>query len=373
MTKAPDKLPQEPTASFPFSTSDLQEATQNLYGLIVPDALTTGFKTFLEILAVHQGPGIYVVLAPSGAERRGIMEEWAQAAKKRGYKVFIIPYTPTSQARDILARAQQTPGPYLFFVDMSDEFGWAAAAVASLPGWEQRARQARQSLQSLNLARERLRRLDAPLFFWMSPEVLPAFARFAADLFAVRSAVLDLLLPSSAVRAIEGLASETLLTPFREKFANLPREELEGRIRLLQHALAAEEERAEPNLHRLARYNLELAELLAGLNRPELALNHAREALTLAQAVDDEALQAESWHQIGRLSWMLGEFRGGLAAAKKATALYRRLAERYPNRYLPDMAMSLTTLANRLSEMGRREEALTAAEGEVGLYRRLAE
>ncbi|HMP38275.1 MAG TPA: tetratricopeptide repeat protein, partial [Phycisphaerales bacterium] len=38
-----------------------------------------------------------------------------------------------------------------------------------------------------------------------------------------------------------------------------------------------------------------------------------------------------------------------------------------PDAFLPDLAMSLNNVGNRLSELGRREEALAAAEEGVGL------
>ncbi|MGD0103440.1 MAG: tetratricopeptide repeat protein, partial [Rhodopila sp.] len=40
--------------------------------------------------------------------------------------------------------------------------------------------------------------------------------------------------------------------------------------------------------------------------------------------------------------------------------------------FRPDLAMSLNNLANRLSELGRREDALAVAEEAVSLYRTLA-
>jgi tetratricopeptide (TPR) repeat protein len=52
--------------------------------------------------------------------------------------------------------------------------------------------------------------------------------------------------------------------------------------------------------------------------------------------------------------------------------LYRRLAAQHPDAFLPDLAMSLNNLGNRLSEMGRRAEALQATQEAVDLYRRLA-
>ncbi|MBI2888093.1 MAG: tetratricopeptide repeat protein, partial [Chloroflexi bacterium] len=54
-----------------------------------------------------------------------------------------------------------------------------------------------------------------------------------------------------------------------------------------------------------------------------------------------------------------------LAPAQEAVGLYRELAARQPEAFRPDLAMSLNTLANRLSELGRREEALAPAQEAV--------
>ncbi|WP_136313233.1 tetratricopeptide repeat protein [Actinomyces procaprae] len=62
-----------------------------------------------------------------------------------------------------------------------------------------------------------------------------------------------------------------------------------------------------------------------------------------------------------------------LGAAREAVGLRRVLAEQDPAAFTPDLAMSLNNLANMLSEVGRRGEALEAAREAVGLYRGLAE
>jgi tetratricopeptide (TPR) repeat protein len=51
--------------------------------------------------------------------------------------------------------------------------------------------------------------------------------------------------------------------------------------------------------------------------------------------------------------------------------LYRELFEQNPDAFRPDPARSLNNLANRLSELGRRLEALPPAEEAVKLYREL--
>ena len=58
--------------------------------------------------------------------------------------------------------------------------------------------------------------------------------------------------------------------------------------------------------------------------------------------------------------------------AQEAADLYRGLARARPEAFTPDLAMSLNNLANALSELGRRDEALTAAQEAADLYRGLA-
>ena len=49
------------------------------------------------------------------------------------------------------------------------------------------------------------------------------------------------------------------------------------------------------------------------------------------------------------------------------------MAEANPAAYLPDFAMSLNSVSNRLGELGRREDGLDAVTEAVEMYRRLAE
>jgi tetratricopeptide (TPR) repeat protein len=77
-------------------------------------------------------------------------------------------------------------------------------------------------------------------------------------------------------------------------------------------------------------------------------------------------------HNLGiRLSEM-GRRAEALQATQEAVELYRRLAAQHPDAFLPDLAMSLNNLGIMLSEMGRRAEALQATQEAVDLYRRLA-
>jgi len=68
----------------------------------------------------------------------------------------------------------------------------------------------------------------------------------------------------------------------------------------------------------------------------------------------------------------LGRREEALAAIGDAVELCRELASSRPEAFRPALAMSLNNLAGRLSGVGRREEALTTIEEAADLYRQLA-
>lgn len=67
----------------------------------------------------------------------------------------------------------------------------------------------------------------------------------------------------------------------------------------------------------------------------------------------------------------LGKREEALAAAQEAVELYRRLAAARPDAFTPGLAASLLNLGNQMGDLGRREEALAVAQEAAKLYRRL--
>jgi tetratricopeptide (TPR) repeat protein len=61
-----------------------------------------------------------------------------------------------------------------------------------------------------------------------------------------------------------------------------------------------------------------------------------------------------------------------LTADQESVELYRSLAKQRPDAFNPNLAAALNNLANMLSELGHREDALRAIEESVELYRSLA-
>ncbi len=78
-------------------------------------------------------------------------------------------------------------------------------------------------------------------------------------------------------------------------------------------------------------------------------------------------------NNLGNRLSALGRREDALEATEEAVAIYRRLAEVQPDAFLPDLAVSFNNLGGMLSELGRREDALEATEEAVAIRRRLAE
>ncbi len=106
-----------------------------------------------------------------------------------------------------------------------------------------------------------------------------------------------------------------------------------------------------------------------------LALRAIQEPLyrLLAGLATDDAGRARALGMLGYALSALGRREEALAAAQEAADLYRQLAQARPQAFLPDLAMSLNNLGNMLSDLGRREEALAAAQEAVTIRRQLAQ
>ncbi|MCX7689769.1 tetratricopeptide repeat protein [Thermoflexus sp.] len=121
-----------------------------------------------------------------------------------------------------------------------------------------------------------------------------------------------------------------------------------------------------------------LAAALYALGCREETLQAAQEAVALYRRLaerDPNAFLpnlAKSLNNLGLVLAGLGRREEALQAAQEAVALYRQLAQQHPDAFLPDLAMSLNNLGNRLANLGRREEALQATQEAVQIRRQLA-
>jgi tetratricopeptide (TPR) repeat protein len=102
-------------------------------------------------------------------------------------------------------------------------------------------------------------------------------------------------------------------------------------------------------------------------------VTHVREiAERTKEQVDWNAVAGGLLNDLAIRLSALGQREEALTAAQEAVRIYRNLAATSRDAFTPDLANSLDTLANSLSDLGRREEALDAAQEAVRLTRDLA-
>ena len=86
----------------------------------------------------------------------------------------------------------------------------------------------------------------------------------------------------------------------------------------------------------------------------------------------DDASRARIYYTLAFRLANAGLYNQALTAAEQAVEVYRQLAAANPATYEPELARSRRDLGVVLSKVGRREEALAAEEQAVEVYRRLA-
>ena len=118
---------------------------------------------------------------------------------------------------------------------------------------------------------------------------------------------------------------------------------------------------------------------LSEIGRRNDALAPTEEAVhiqrQLAQGNPDAYLPdlAVSLTSLGIILSKVGRRDDALAPTEEAVHIQRQLAQGNPDAYLPNLAVSLTNLGIRLSEVGRRDDALAPTEEAVAIYRQLAQ
>jgi tetratricopeptide (TPR) repeat protein len=123
--------------------------------------------------------------------------------------------------------------------------------------------------------------------------------------------------------------------------------------------------------------HLRLMELALAVSQRHADLSRA--ALAQANGGSPDMLEAArsgyaaASHQLGIRLSNLGRREEALAAAREAVEMYRALAKEQPDAFLPYLAAGLGNLGNNLSRLGRREEALATSREAVRIYEGLAE
>jgi tetratricopeptide (TPR) repeat protein len=230
-----------------------------------------------------------------------------------------------------------------------------------------------RALGSLNQQRNPLRReTNVPLIFVGAEALVETMREIAPDLWSVRAFVARIrpMGPASRSATAEHIAGSIVITGDSNRITS------NATVRDSDPLLAqraAERLRGQPGQERsLADILIRMARAYADRDDWNAAEAGWKEAVELRrQGSPPEALAGalDGWSLALR---ELGRREDALAAAEEAVRLYRALAAARPDAFAPNLAASLNNVANGLSALGRREDALAAAEEAVRLRRGLA-
>ena len=184
------------------------------------------------------------------------------------------------------------------------------------------------------------------------------------------------------------LTQDFMLNPvqYRENYAqlDLPSDPEEKRQKLAQlhdnayGALQAEEANILHAFQWAIKGDFASAEAIASKLIEYLKIEDKRQtsawlALTTSEASSDPKLKAKWIGTLGNQLSELGDRQAALAHTQEALELYRALAEKHPEAFLPDVATALNNLGNQLSELGDRQAALEHTQEALQIRRALAE
>jgi tetratricopeptide (TPR) repeat protein len=262
----------------------------------------------------------------------------------------------------------------LFAVEPADSLGgiWLGTVIPeSDPEIENWRGAWRQGLASLNQQRNPLReRFGCPLVLVGAPWLQILLRETAPDLWSVRTGVVSVT-PSSepkptTTREFGQIETEALPVMSGEA-ASDPDYVLEQAERLRDRP-GLETARAQLLL-RAGNGFYEHARFLSA----EQSFREASDLFATSAANNSEiqSAWAITLNNLANTLSALGRREEALVKVQEAVRIYAQLAKVKPDAFLPNLAMSLNNLANSLSDLGRREESLAEAQEAVRVYAQL--
>ncbi|CAF0693564.1 tetratricopeptide repeat protein [Candidatus Methylacidithermus pantelleriae] len=326
---------------------------------------------FREALTLLEGAAFFFVVDPAGGPPVKGKEALGRILGGRPLvEVRVSPEAPLD-LNALKEQLEQNRGSVVLLDAVDLE--WADLEVSLGGTLAERVERAQRVLQDLNMKRDALARLGAPVVFWVTPAGLRAFSLWAADLFSANSGVFEI---APAPSPSEGdLLWEPWIPASRHR--NLPEAEVRGRIRFYERQLEGEARKRTPHRPLLAGLHTELAFLYGQLGDHLRALEHQQKAVNLHRELAEENPQAflpslaTSLNNLGTYLSALGQREEALAATQEAVDLYRKLAAQNPQAFLCHLASSLTNLGGMFANLGRWQEGLAATQEAVQLYRKL--
>ena len=315
-----------------------------------------------------EGFAFLILLLPGAIGAEICRRQLKQHLAAKGRLLVELPCEWPDDARHLPER--------IFAVEPADNLGgiWLGTVIPETDPEIQNWRKAwRQGLASLNMQRNPLReRVACPLVLVGAPWLHILLRETAPDLWSVRTGVVSVTPALEPTQA--GTKDYSLIEP-----ATLP---------VMSGEAAADPDYVLEQAERLKdRPGLETARAQLLLRAGNGFYEHARFpsaekcfrqaadlfAVSAAKNSDIQADLAGTLNNLANTLTVLGRREEALAQAQAAERIYAQLAQARPEAFLPNLATTLINLANKLSAVGRREEALAQAQEAVRIYSQLAQ
>jgi len=221
-------------------------------------------------------------------------------------------------------------------------------------------------LVQLNFGREALSGLDIPLLFWLSSRTLQRISVESIDLYNQRVGANLYFEHSVETTDTDNAARRYVAQEMVRSNASISH--LDARLKLLQRQLAEAEQRQRDPASIANEIVLDLLALYVQIPETAPLIQQIMERYNGFIDLEKPAngvIVAKAFKYVGEIEQALNLY-------TKALQSYRELAKSNPQRYLPDLAMTLNNLAN-LHE--RKNDFIAAEPGyqeAVGIYRELA-
>ena len=183
----------------------------------------------------------------------------------------------------------------------------------------------RQAIAGLNLQREALRRLSAPIVLWLTEGSLADVARLAPDFFSWRAGIYEFRTALPAEQRVRSAIAEML---DGYSLSLISADELRKRARLYERLLAEQEAQPEPNLSAIARLYYNLGLINYNLAEWERAAGFLQKSLEAYEQLGDLAGLATTYNNIGLIHYARGDYAAALEWEQRSLDIFERLGAR---------------------------------------------
>jgi tetratricopeptide (TPR) repeat protein len=222
----------------------------------------------------------------------------------------------------------------------------------------------RQAIAGLNLQREALRRLSAPIVLWLAEGNLADVARLAPDFFSWRAGIYELRTALPLEQRAKAAIAEMLDS---YSLSLIPACELRKRARLYEKLLSEQEDQPVPNPSAIAELYHNLGLIRYNLAEWGQASESFQKSLEVYEQLGDLAGLDRTYNNIGGIHYARGDYAAALGWYEKSVAICEKLGD--PTR----LAATYNNIGSIYDARGDYQVALELYEKSVAIFEKLGD